>query len=409
MIDMVMASISHYHQLCQNDTSLLCFYSHNYFCFCDLTHYQAICLTYNRFSDRCSNCLSNGVCLNGQNEQGNFKCLCPKCFYGDRCQYSTALLSYSLDALTVKSQIGTQVTYVLVVFLLLFLVSLFTNYCTFSTFKRSSLLDCAVRYYLLIISFASPCSIFFLLLKLAFISLGTITTMQENAAFSFLCCRMVSFFLSAMTKINNWLTSLITIEGLIIVCAPSMTRRTLRYTRWRLFLSLVIIITVLAMHLHELIYYTAIKESTAKLLCTIDYSNKALLVYSRFNVLFHYFVPFGIQVIAVTLLIVLLARQRARLRANQPLNEMIRNQFSKQKQLYLIPTIIIFSSIPQVILSFTYQCEELQHSWQRHLFLTAYLFSNVPQALGFILYVLPSSTYRQEFSMTVIGKWFFHH
>jgi hypothetical protein len=62
--------------------------------------------------------------------------------------------------------------------------------------------------------------------------------------------------------------------------------------------------------------------------------------------------------------------------------------------------IIIFSSLPQIILSFSYTCTELKQSWQRYTLLTTYFFSYLSQMLGFILYVLPSKTYSEEFRQT---------
>jgi hypothetical protein len=66
--------------------------------------------------------------------------------------------------------------------------------------------------------------------------------------------------------------------------------------------------------------------------------------------------------------------------------------------------IIIFSALPQAILSFTYACSELKQPWQRYTLLTTYFLSYLPQMLGFILYVLPSTTFSEEFRQTVVGQ-----
>jgi hypothetical protein len=49
---------------------------------------------------------------------------------------------------------------------------------------------------------------------------------------------------------------------------------------------------------------------------------------------------------------------------------------------------------------------ELKQSWQRYSLLIAYFLSYLPQMLGFILYVLPSTTFFEEFRQTVISKQF---
>ncbi len=83
--------------------------------------------------------------------------------------------------------------------------------------------------------------------------------------------------------------------------------------------------------------------------------------------------------------------------------EVLKKQFETQKELYVTPAIIILSSLPETILTFSFACTEL-NDLQRHTLLCAYLLSYGPQVLGFILYVLPSTTYKKEFSETFIGK-----
>jgi hypothetical protein len=46
----------------------------------------------------------------------------------------------------------------------------------------------------------------------------------------------------------------------------------------------------------------------------------------------------------------------------------------------------------------------LKQSWQRYTVLTTYFLSYLPQMLGFILYVLPSTNYSEEFRQTLAGK-----
>jgi hypothetical protein len=83
--------------------------------------------------------------------------------------------------------------------------------------------------------------------------------------------------------------------------------------------------------------------------------------------------------------------------------EVLKKQFETQKELYITPTIIVLSALPQTILTFSFACTQL-NDFQRHTLLCSYLLSYGPQVLGFILYVLPSTTYKKEFYETFIGK-----
>jgi ABC-type tungstate transport system substrate-binding protein len=83
--------------------------------------------------------------------------------------------------------------------------------------------------------------------------------------------------------------------------------------------------------------------------------------------------------------------------------EVLKKQFETQKELYITPTIIVLSALPQTILTFSFACTQL-NDWERHSLLASYLLSYAPQVLGFILYVLPSTSYKKELSETFIGK-----
>ena len=105
-------------------------------------------------------------------------------------------------------------------------------------------------------------------------------------------------------------------------------------------------------------------------------------------------------------MIIRIARSRARTSGNQreTFASLFQKQLRTQKELYITPTIIILSSLPQVILSFSYACSGLNQSWQRYALLAASFLTYLPQMLGFILYVLPSKAFSEESRQTIIGR-----
>jgi hypothetical protein len=108
----------------------------------------------------------------------------------------------------------------------------------------------------------------------------------------------------------------------------------------------------------------------------------------------------------ITLLIVLAARSRTKSFGRKvAFRKILRKQFHTHRELYLTPAIIVLmlSILPQGILSFSAACIELKQ-WQRYILLSTYFFSYLPQMLGFILQVLPSSGYTTEFKETSLGK-----
>jgi hypothetical protein len=157
------------------------------------------------------------------------------------------------------------------------------------------------------------------------------------------------------------------------------------------------------MHVHEFIFYRKLIDLNGQSICVVDLSTKFRL-YDRITVLFHYLVPFSIQILSIKILIILAARSRSRTSNNRDLFiEYLKRQFKLQKELYIPPLVIVVSGLPQIILSFSFACLELI-TWQEHALLVAYFLSFAPQLLGFVLFVLPSSNYIKEFEATKLSK-----
>jgi hypothetical protein len=179
----------------------------------------------------------------------------------------------------------------------------------------------------------------------------------------------------------------------------------LKNPRLSIGITIVTSLCLFGMHIHEIIYYTTIQHlSTNSSICVTNIDIHLISTYNRVSTLIHYLLPFCIQIISITLLIVLAARSRNKTTGGKmAFRQVLIKQFRTQKELYITPVIIILSSLPQTILTFILACTQLT-IWHRHLLLIAYLLSYAPQILGFILYVLPSTTYKKEFGETSFAK-----
>jgi hypothetical protein len=198
--------------------------------------------------------------------------------------------------------------------------------------------------------------------------------------------------------------SLIAIERVSYVLFPYST--VLKRPRVAAIIITIIISIVGLMHVHELVFYRKLIDLKGQSACVIDLSRN-FRFYDRVTVLIHYLIPFSIQILSVTILIVLAARSRSRTNTNHdPFIEYLKNQFQRQKELYIPPLVIIISGLPQMILSFSLACLLLL-TWQQHALLVAYIFSFTPQLIAFFLFVLPSSTFIKEFQATNFSKTIF--
>ncbi|CAF1489173.1 unnamed protein product [Didymodactylos carnosus] len=192
--------------------------------------------------------------------------------------------------------------------------------------------------------------------------------------------------------------SFVSLERLYAASYP--TKTFLKQPMVAIILSILTMCVIFGMHLYEIFYYTVQFESkTNSTICVIDYSKQHgfWTVFNRVNVLINYIVPFLLQFVSILLLLIALARKKKRV---QNTDDALIKQFKTNKELFITPTILILSALPPVILSFNFQCKELNQSWQRYMLLIAYFLSYSPQILGFILHVLPSTLYKKEFSYT---------
>ena len=300
---------------------------------------------------------------------------------------------FTLDSLLIDYSKKVKIIYTSIV-CLLFIIGSFNNFCSFVTFKRPTPRKFGVGNYLLIVSCLNQIALLCLLFKFLQMTTGIIDIES---------CKAISYFLSVMTRSTYWLTSWITVDRLLIIVFP--TSSSLKNPWIAIAMSVFTSIILFGMHVHEIVYYTIIKHlSTDLSICITNFDTSFVSTYNRIATLLHYLFPFIIQVICITFLIVLAARSRLKTFGNRmTFSKVLKKQFETQKELYVTPAIIILSVLPQTILTFSFSCTQL-NDWERHSLLVSYLLSYAPQVLGFVLYVLPSTNYKKEFSETFIGK-----
>jgi hypothetical protein len=389
-----------YHDICHNSSSSLgspCFFDDQYLCFCEVNNYRAECFDYDHKLDHCNWCFSNGRCVQGDLQKADdFLCLCQECHYGHRCQFNLQAFGFTLESLLadcsqIMKHIYTTITFRLVI------IGLFNNICSFVTFKRPTPRKLSVGNFLFVVTCLNSLVLLVLFVKFAQI------TFEISDVWS---CRIFSYLLSVLTRSTYWMTSWITVGRLFLILFP--TSLTLINPRRAKVISLITITILLGMNGHEIIYYTSIRPlPTDSLICVTNFNIDIISTYNRVATLIHYLIPFNVQVISITVLIVLAAQSRVKtIGKKMTFCQILNKQFQMQKDLYIMPVIIILSALPQTIITFSLGCSELSTSW-RHILLISHLLSYSPQLLGSILYVFPSTSYKAEFGKTSLAKkWF---
>jgi hypothetical protein len=216
-------------------------------------------------------------------------------------------------------------------------------------------------------------------------------------------CQTVSYLFSVLTRLTYWLASWVTIDRLFVIFPPTSTA--LEKPCLSIGVSAVTALCLFSMHIHDFIYYTTIQHlSIGSKIYVANFNIHFISTYNYVATLIHYPLSFFIQVIAITLLIFLAARSRTKTSGGKrTFRQVLIKQFCSQKERYMTPMIIIRSALSQTILIFSLACTELT-VWHRQTLLVTYLFSYTPQVLDFILYALPSTRYKKEFSETLFAR-----
>ncbi|CAF3893717.1 unnamed protein product [Adineta steineri] len=135
-----------------------------------------------------------------------------------------------------------------------------------------------------------------------------------------------------------------------------------------------------------------------------------LETYNSFIHTFHFIGPFIIALISTITLIVVKTRQQANLHKKQTYKQTLYKTIKEHKNLLTAPIVLVILGVPRIILIFTTNCmKSPSDGW---LLLLGYFISFIPPMLIFLIYILPSTVYRNTFRNTVkqyttnILRWF---
>ncbi|UJR20049.1 hypothetical protein I4U23_023183 [Adineta vaga] len=319
-------SVYQYHQICENNVSfpdLFCFFNDEYLCFCEVNHYRAECFIYNHQLDKCDQCFSNGRCIQGDSKD-NFKCLCSKCHYGSRCQYSSERFSFTLEQILTHGLLSTK-TYLkhitlcltIIITCTFFLMGIWNNFFTFTTFHRSKLLRTGVGHYLYTGSIINQISLLFLLLRIIHIVLSTygMTRTTSNMMNTFLC-KFLSYTLSTSSQLAYWLMSTVAIERFYVTWNVKGTWFKKPWVVYRIIF--IIAMLILLINAPQLVFYDSIVDTdTIKKIptCVLIYSDPFWMYLNQVNSYLNSLLPLLINIICTSGIMLIIARQK--LLANQ--------------------------------------------------------------------------------------------
>jgi hypothetical protein len=267
------------------------------------------------------------------------------------------------------------------------------------TFKNKKLRESGCGIYLLSSSITVLLLMFIFTLKfwiLILMQIGTIT----NESFLKIECRLIDFLLRLCLTMDQWLTAFVSIERAFITIKglhlnKYKTKLVAKYT-----IYVLLLITILT-NIHDPIHRSLHKENDddeKKFLCIVEYKPTIRIIDYIING-FHFIVPFIINIISATIIIIVKTQRKALIRRGQNPRSILTEEIQQHKNLLIGPFVLIILVIPRLIITFASGCmKPTSNPW---LFLLGYFISLVPPTLTFILFVLPSTLYKEEFSKAI--------
>ncbi|CAF4521713.1 unnamed protein product [Rotaria sp. Silwood2] len=113
----------------------------------------------------------------------------------------------------------------------------------------------------------------------------------------------------------------------------------------------------------------------------------------------YFFVPFFINIISALIIIIITTLQRTIIQQQKNYKNLLREQCLQHKQLIIAPFPLIILALPRLIIYFIGSCTASPSgSW---LFLIGYLISFVPSMVTFLIFIFPSTSYKQVFRKSI--------
>ena len=411
--------MKYYHLPCRTKApQLRCFYDEIHLCFCQqIAHeeYVSNCLQFDHgMNFYCSGenaCQNGGQCFQEQTSCPRVSiCRCPTCYYGAQCQLSTNGFSLSLDAIlgySIRPNVNLSDQSLPVLISLIFTVIItflgFINgVLSLITFTNKMTRESGCGIYLFTSSIMILWTMVVFVLKFSILLLAQMRLIT-NQLFLTIQCHSIDFLLRFSLTMDQWLTAFVAIErASTIIKGTSFNSNKSKVTaKW--LISALVLISIVT-NIHDPIYrrlFEEINEDEKTVWCIVNYPPRVRIINLIINIL-HFSIPFLINIIGALIIIIISTRQQVTILKKKNYREILNEQIQQHRNLLIGPCVLISLAIPRLIISFTSGCMKSSNdSW---LFLIGYFISLIPSLLTFILFVLPSTTYRDAFRQ-MIGRY----
>jgi hypothetical protein len=385
-------------------------------CLCTLEHYPNCFELDHQAKLTCPHsdyCKNGASCLQDDPTcPSNTICICTDCYFGTQCQFYAKgfgltlddILRYEIHPNVTLSQQRISVKISALITMFMFLLGSINGICSCLTFKRKKSKQVGCGLYLFASSITSIVTISIFTLKFWFLVLSQMNIIT-NSTILRIGCISIEPLLKVFLYTDTWFNACVAIERAIAVFKGANFDKA---TSKRLAKKVIFVLPLLILGtiIHEPIHRDLFEdEEEQRTWCVTDYS-KYLQEYNSAIVLFHFLIPFIINLFSALFIIISGARRRSAVQTGKGYCEHLRKQFVEYKHILISPLALVILSSPRLIISLMSTC--MKSSRDPWLYLCGYFISFIPTILIFIVFVLPCELYRKEFQES-LKSWYRSH
>ncbi len=219
-------------------------------------------------------------------------------------------------------------------------------------------------------------------------------TYSMNRTFLSFQCISFDFLLRIGLNMDQWLCACVAVERAVttIKGIHFNQKKSKKIARYIIF-SLLFFTTITT--IHDPIHRKLIDDGNEqRIWCIVSYSSSAQIYNSIINI-FHFIVPFGINILSAITIIITMTRLRNRNAPQQGYQEILQKEIRRHSRILIAPVVLIIFTTPRLILSLVSGCmKSIDDAW---IFIIGYYVSFLPPILTFLVFVLPSKTYKKKF------------
>jgi hypothetical protein len=274
------------------------------------------------------------------------------------------------------------------------------------TFRKQKLREFGCGIYLLMASIISLLTMTMFGLKFMFFALIQLLIITDRVILIGQCI-WIDFLLKVFLQSGDWLYACVAVERLInAIKGVNFNKKLSRQVaRWMI---VGVLLFVIGSSIHEPLNRTLIDDEEEKRVwCVISYAQSystMLTMYASVMSFVHFIGPFSINIISAVGIIINVTRMRSIALKQRSFKNHLREQLRQHKYLIISPIGLVILVLPRLILAFTIQCIKSARD-PVGLFLIGYFISFIPPILTFVVFVLPSKTYLNEFKASMKSMW----